>query len=103
MSVTITTRRLKDSVEIRISVQHVSEDGQRLDKKSGKAIEANFMQRIAVKIDNRLIAETFLGGDMSANPELIFKSKGVPVGALISADWVDLKEEKGRTETRFTG
>ncbi|MBV8658159.1 MAG: thiosulfate oxidation carrier complex protein SoxZ [Burkholderiales bacterium] len=103
MSVTITTRRLKDSVEIRISVQHVSEDGQRLDKKSGKAIEANFMQQVAVKIDNRLIADAFLGGDMSANPELVFKSKGVPVGALISADWLDLKGEKGRAEAHYTG
>lgn len=103
MSLTISTKRLKDSVEIRISMQHPSEDGQRLDKKTGKPVPADFMQRIVVKIDGRQLVETFLGGDMSTNPELVFKSKGVPVGALISADWIDLKGDKGHVEAHFAG
>lgn len=112
MSYSISAKLQKDITEIRVVFAHISEDGQRQDPKTGKFIPADFIQKLLIKADDRVLVESSLGGGLAHNPYFLFKARGLKAGTKVSAEWSrsfevtdakgkkEVKEDKGTTETR---
>jgi sulfur-oxidizing protein SoxZ len=103
MSTTIAARLIKEVTEIRVSIQHASEDGQRQDAKTGRFIPATFVQQLQIKADERLLIDSNLGGGLAHNPQFVFMAKGLKAGAKITVDWTGSAEiinKQGRKEDK---
>lgn len=115
MSIAISAKLLKDVTEIKVTLQHVFEDGQRQDAKTGHYIPADFIQQLIIKADDRVLVESNLGGALSHNPYFVFKARGLKAGSKLSAEWKtnrevtdakgkkSVKEEKGEASTTVIG
>lgn len=91
-----------DVTEIRVSVTHAMETGQRKDK-ADKTIAAHFIQTIDIDVGDKRVIEGQTGSFISRNPVFTFKVKGAKAGEKVVVNWVDSKGDKRTDEATIEG
>jgi sulfur-oxidizing protein SoxZ len=83
---------LKDgSTTLKALIPHPMETGMRKDKKTGKKIEAHFIQNLTVEHNGKSVLDADWGPAISANPYLSIKFKGAAMGDSVKISWNDNK------------
>ena len=91
-----------DIAEIHLALNHPMETGQRKDPKTGRAIPANFIQTLAVTLNDKGVIDSQIGTAVSRNPTFDFKVKGAKPGDKIVVDWTDNKGDKRSAAATIT-
>ena len=78
-------------VEIAVRVLHPMEPGDAIDLKSGKAVPANFLQSIAIRLNEKTLLEGQLGSALAKNPRFSFSFAGVRAGDKFLVSCTDSK------------
>lgn len=90
--------RPKDQlVEMVVRVLHPVEPGVAVDLRSGKTVPANFLQTIAIRLNEKTLLEGQLGSALAKNPQFSFSFVGVRAGDKFLVSCTD---SKGRTFER---
>ncbi|MBV8467542.1 MAG: thiosulfate oxidation carrier complex protein SoxZ [Burkholderiales bacterium] len=99
MSVVVTAHLKQDITQIRVAIEHISEDGQRIDHKTGKFVPVSFVKQLTIKADDRVLADANLGGALAHNPTLTFKARNLKAGMRVVVEWSDTDDKSGKAET----
>ena len=68
------------AVEMVVRVLHPVEPGGAVDPKSGKTTPANFLQTIAIQLNEKTLLEGQLGSALAKNPQFRFTFSGAKAG-----------------------
>ena len=82
-------RRLAEYTEIRLLFRHPMETGRRVDAGSGTPVPANYIDRLTIRLENRLVAECRLGTGVASDPSFTFRVKAGAPGERVAANWRD--------------
>ncbi len=82
-----------DIVQVKALIKHVMETGLRKDKKTGKKIPVNIINKFDVALDGKTVFSADLFPSVSANPYFAFKLKANKPGKL-KFTWT---EDTGKT------
>lgn len=85
--------------QIRLLMNHPSENGLRKDAKTGQFVPAHFVTNLTVAVNGKTVLEGQLGGGMSKDPYLAFRVKGLKTGDKVTVSAEDNTGEKGTIET----
>lgn len=85
--------------EIRMLIPHPMETGFRKDAVTGRAIPADFIHTLSVRLNDRVVLEGHFNTAVSMNPVIAFKLKGGKPGDRVTASWMDGKGEQRTDET----
>jgi sulfur-oxidizing protein SoxZ len=99
MSIVVTAQLKQDITHIRVAIDHISEDGQRIDHKTGKFVPASFVKQLTLKADDRVLVDANLGGALAHHPMLTFKAKKLKAGMRIVVEWLDSDDKSGKADT----
>lgn len=95
VSARLRARRLAEFTEVRLLIRHPMETGRRVDASSGAPVPANYINRLTIRLEGRVVADCRLGTGVAADPSLTFRLKaGVP-GERVAASWRDLQGREG--------
>jgi sulfur-oxidizing protein SoxZ len=99
MSLTKIKTRPKDgSTEILVLINHPMETGQRVDAKTKEKIPAHWVQKVAIELNGKNVADIDMGVAVSKDPLLAIAVKGAKNGDKIKVSWSDNKGEKGGSD-----
>jgi sulfur-oxidizing protein SoxZ len=94
--------KAKDGVAtVKALISHPMETGLRKDKKSGKAIPAEFIQEVVCESGGKTVLSAQWGSAISKNPFLSFKFSGAKSGDSIKISWVDNKGNNDSLEGKI--
>ena len=85
--------------DIRMLMTHPMESGLRKDADTGKAIPAEFIRVVTVRLNDRVVLEAHFNTAVSRNPVIAFKVRGGKAGDRVGVGWVDSKGEQRSDET----
>jgi sulfur-oxidizing protein SoxZ len=88
-SIKVRAKAKGDEVTVKALFSHPMETGGRKDKKTGKPIEAHFIQEVNAEHNGKNVLRAYWSGGVSKNPYLSFKFKGGKAGDTIKLSWVD--------------
>ena len=92
---------LKDGVTtVKALMTHPMETGARKDKGTGELVPAEYIQEVAVKLNDTVVLNANWGTGISKNPYLSFKIKGGAAGDTVSLSWKDNLGATGTGETQ---
>ena len=100
-TINILARAVSGKVEVKVSLIHPMESGQRKDAK-GKPIPAHFIQSVTASRNGKALATAQLGPAVAKNPTLAFRFAGGKQGEKITVEWIDNKGNKQADETTIT-
>ena len=86
---------------VKALISHPMETGLRKDKKSGKAIPAEFIQEVVCESGGKTVLSAQWGSAISKNPFLSFKFSGAKSGDSIKISWVDNKGNSDSLEGKI--
>lgn len=96
MSLTkIKTRPKDNATEILVLVNHPMETGLRVDAKTKEKIPAHFIQKVAIELNGKTVADVDMGPAVSKDPLIAVAVKGAKAGDKVKVSWSDNKGEKG--------
>jgi thiosulfate oxidation carrier complex protein SoxZ len=81
--------------QIMCQVMHPMEAEERLDRNSGRNIEANYITQLAFKVNGSIIAELLLGKFVSSNPVVGTSVQSLNKGDVVSVNWQDISGRSG--------
>jgi len=81
--------------EIKVIANHPMETGQRVDPKTKEKIPAHFIQKLAIELNGKVVADIDMGVAISKDPLLAVAVKNAKNGDKIKVSWSDNKGEKG--------
>lgn len=90
-----------DKTEVKILVTHPMETGQRKDKKTGKFIEAHYIEEVLCEHQGELVLRAFWSGGVSENPYTAFSFAGGAKDDEVKVSWKDNKGESGSMATKI--
>ena len=92
--------KAKDGVAtVKALISHPMETGLRKDKKTGKAIPAEFIQEVNCESGGKTVLSAQWGSAISKNPFLSFKFSGAKSGDSIKISWADNKGNSDSLES----
>jgi sulfur-oxidizing protein SoxZ len=92
--------KAKDGVAtVKALISHPMETGLRKDKKTGKAIPAEFIQEVVCESGGKTVLNAQWGSAISKNPFISFKFSGAKSGDSIKISWVDNKGNSDSLES----
>jgi len=91
--ITLSLQPKNELVEIVVQVLHPMEAGEALHPKTGKAVPADFLQTIAIQLNEKTLLEGQTGSVLAKNPVFRFSFKGVKAGDKF---YVACTDSKGR-------
>lgn len=80
--------RLDSATEVRVLLSHPMENGLRRTAR-GTLIPARHVERVELRLAERVVLEVYLGRSVSANPLLTFRLSGVQRGDRLKCSWKD--------------
>jgi sulfur-oxidizing protein SoxZ len=89
VSARLRARRLADFTEIRLLIRHPMETGRRVDAGSGALVPADYIDRLTIRLENRVVADCRLGTGVASDPSFTFRLKGGAPGERVVASWRD--------------
>lgn len=95
VSIRLRVRRLADFTEIRLLISHPMETGRRLDASSGALVPADYIERLTLRLDGRVVADCRLGTGVAADPSFTFRLKAGAPGERVAAGWRDTAGREG--------
>lgn len=84
--------------EIKVIANHPMETGQRVDPKTKEKIPAHFIQKLAIELNGKVVADIDMGVAISKDPFVGVRVKGAKAGDKVKVTWSDNKGEKGDAE-----
>lgn len=84
--------------EIKVIANHPMETGQRVDPKTKEKIPAHFIQKLAIELNGKVVADMDMGVAISKDPFVGVRVKGAKAGDKVKVTWSDNKGEKGDAE-----
>jgi sulfur-oxidizing protein SoxZ len=88
-------RRLAEFTEIRLLLRHPMETGRRVDASSGALVPANYIERLTIRLESRVVADCRLGTGVAADPSFTFRVKTGEPGERVTASWKDVSGREG--------
>ena len=88
-----------DVTTVKALITHPMETGLRKDKKTGKAIPAEFIQEVVCESGGKTVLNAQWGSAISKNPFISFKFSGAKSGDSIKVSWVDNKGNSDSLES----
>jgi sulfur-oxidizing protein SoxZ len=88
-SIKIRSKRENGNTQIKILISHPMETGRNKDPKTGQVIPAQYIQKLTVKQNDKVIVSSEMGAGISKAPYFSFILKGGAVGDKISVSWQD--------------
>ena len=94
--------KAKDGVAtVKALISHPMETGLRKDKKTGKAIPAEFIQEVVCESGGKTVLSAQWGSAISKNPFISFKFSGAKSGDSIKISWADNKGNSDSLESKI--
>ncbi len=87
-------------LDLKMLIFHPMESGLRKDAVTKKLIPRHFIDRLEIKLNEKLVMETHLSRSVSRNPFLHFRLKNTNSGDIIKISWTDNMGDSGKTEAK---
>ena len=87
-------------LDLKMLIFHPMESGLRKEAVTKELIPRHFIDRLEIKLNEKLVMETHLSRSVSRNPFLHFRLKNTNSGDVIKISWTDKMGESGKTETK---
>jgi sulfur-oxidizing protein SoxZ len=78
--ITLSLSQTSELVEIEVRVAHATEAEGTPNPRTGKTVPGNFLQTIAIQLNERTLLEGQLGPGLAQNPVFKFSFRGVKAG-----------------------
>ena len=95
VSARLRARRLAEFTEIRLLIHHPMETGRRVEAGSGALVPANYIERLTLRLEGRIVADCRLGTGVAADPSFTFRLKTGAPGERVAASWRDTQGREG--------
>ena len=99
-TIKVRTSTSGDTTTVKTLVKHPMQIESR-DKKTGKRVEAHFIQRITFSHNGEAVVTADCGQAVSKNPYFAFKLKKVKDGDTLTIAWVDNRGEKDSLDVQL--
>jgi sulfur-oxidizing protein SoxZ len=97
----LTKLRIRKSgarTEVMVLVKHPMETGSRRDDETRQPLQADYIEKIAFKLNGAVVAEARMGPGVAEDPLTGISLKQAESGDTVSVSWIDTRGETGSAE-----
>ena len=88
-TIKIRFKRQEAACLVRILITHPMETGRRLDKATGEAVPAHFIQEVTIEHNGKTVAGGQFGTGVSRDPYLSVRLREAKAGDWVKVGWAD--------------